>query len=66
MISSLNNDDQSCAQKLKKLKILGGIVGGDDGIDCSELKYFNDKFFEGNVSQDHKRFGRNIFFIVNK
>ena len=27
ILTSLNNDDQSCAHKLKKLEILGGIVG---------------------------------------
>ena len=27
ILTSLNNDDQSCAYKLKKLEILGGIVG---------------------------------------
>ena len=27
ILTSLNNDDQPCAHKLKKLEILGGIVG---------------------------------------
>ena len=26
ILTSLNNDDQSCGHRLKKLKILGGIV----------------------------------------
>ena len=62
ILTSLNNDDQSCVHRLKILKILGGIVDQMIIAYCLELSISRTDFVEPcNVSKDHNQFQRNIF-----